>query len=390
MTRKSTFTKGLLGATALTLLAAPAFAQNGTVDTSASGNNTFTNAGETVSNTFSLTYTTGTDTRTVTPPAPTDFTVDRLVNLTVTGSNLTGIAPGSDNQVIQFAVTNLGNDTQGYILDIEQGVGDQFDTEPADNGTNISYYEAPASGICDAAPTSASATAYTAGTSVPPTGIAPNAVLCVIVTQDIPTAPNDGDLSNIDLIARTTEVGSNTEVTQTATNGIGDEDTVLADTGTGPFTGDGDNDGDASATGSYLVGAANVTATKEVFAFNTEGTDCAITPTVVPTTSPTGEFMTPGACVEYVIEVSNSGSQAATGVNISDVLPAELTFQSAAAFNFANTPTVANGTNTCVNPANGNPASGTCDEATLSGGEVPANDGTNDGVSQFVIRALVN
>ena len=393
MTRSSTFTRGLLGATALTLFAAPAFAQY-TAPPAANGTNDFTAAGEVVENTFTVTYTTGTATETITPPTSTDFTVDRLVNVTVQGSDRTGILPGATDQTVQFAVTNLGNDTQGYILDIEQETespaASGFDTTNATSGTNISYYVAPADGICDEDPTSA--TAYTAGSSVPAAGIAPNAVLCVVVTQDIPSTADDTDFADVSLIASTTMPGSTTEVTGTADNTIAGTENFLADTA-GTFTGDAANDGDHSAISTYTVGAADVSALKSVVVLENPGespSNCATAATAIAVEDVT-KYAAPGACVEYVIEVTNSGSQDATSVDIGDILPPEVTYASAAALNFSNTPTVATASASCVD-GSGTPLvpAQTCTQVTLSGGTVPANDGTNDGVSQLVIRATVN
>jgi uncharacterized repeat protein (TIGR01451 family) len=376
MTRSKSFLKGLLGATALTVLAAPAFAQA----------NNFTPAGEVVENTFTLSYTTGTATNTFTPPATTDFTVDRLVNVNVAGSSTTGILPGAQDQTVLFTVTNNGNDDQGYILELEQETGDDFDTSAPTSGTPIQYYLEDGDGNCanDASPT---LTTYTAGASVPPAGLPADALLCVVVSQDISNTTVDTDEADVSLIAKTTTTGSTTEVTADTTNTIGGVENVLADT-TGTFTGDAANDGDHSATSTYTVGAANIAATKEVFAVSTDGTGCGTTPASVPTTSPSGEFMVPGACVAYVIEVTNSGSQPATAVDIEDILPFEVSYASSATFGFSGTaPTPSNTPNSaCRVVANGS----NCDEVNITGGTVPANDGTNDGVGQLVIHALVN
>ncbi len=379
MTRSKTLMKSLLCASALSFMAAPAFAMNN-----------YTPAGEVVENTFTLSYTTGTSTNTFTPPTTTDFTVDRLVNVNVAGSSTSGILPGAQDQTVQFTVTNNGNDSQGYILEFEQETtGDNFDTNAPTSGVSVQYYleatDGDNDGICNDEGT-ATLTTYTAATSVPAAGVPADGLLCVIVTQDIPASATDTQTADISLIAKSTTAGSTTEVTGDTTNTIGGVENVLADT-TGTFTGDAANDGDHSAISTYTVGAANIAATKEVFAVDTDGTGCSTAPASVPTSSPTGEFMVPGSCVAYVIEVTNSGSQPATAVDIEDILPFEVEYASAATFGFSGTaPTPSNTPNSaCRVVANGS----NCDEVNITGGTVAANDGVNDGVGQLVIHALV-
>jgi uncharacterized repeat protein (TIGR01451 family) len=105
-----------------------------------------------------------------------------------------------------------------------------------------------------------------------------------------------------------TLVGSN--LTQAATNTAG-VDTIFAD---GAGISDAARDAAFSATDDYIVVTATLAAAKtSSIVLGDFGTGAAI----------------PGATVQYCIAVTNSGSVAATGVAISDTLPAQVTYDAA-------------------------------------------------------------
>ena len=93
-----------------------------------------TNAGTVVSNTFTLDYEVGGNAQPqITPPSDTTFTVDRIVDLTVSNPFDGTVAPGAVTDVanvderVVFAVTNDGNDNQAYSLSLANVTGDDFD-----------------------------------------------------------------------------------------------------------------------------------------------------------------------------------------------------------------------------------------------------------------------
>ena len=104
--------KGLMGVTALTVLSTgTAFAQND-----------FTAAGETVSNTFTLNYEVNNTPQTQidNTGTPTEFNVDRLVNVTVSNPGNTFVVADQDDALLPFVVVNNGNDEHAYLLGFEQ------------------------------------------------------------------------------------------------------------------------------------------------------------------------------------------------------------------------------------------------------------------------------
>jgi len=315
--------KGLLGASALTAISVgAAYAQITPND--------FTPAGTSVSNTFTLDYSVGgvvqpsiDSSDPNDPNGPTLFTVDRLVNLTVDSQGDNNVAPGAINQDLVFTVLNTGNDTQGYALSIveETTAPDDLDTDAPTNATPITFFIDDGDGVFQ--PNAADGAPQTYNPATPPQ-LAPDEVLFVVVEQDIPATALDGQQADVTLIADSLDAGTTTP-TDADTNGnalLGAAENVLAD-GTSTAN-ENANEGDDSATGSYIIASAEIEAVKDVTVFSEDGTNCA----TIPGTS-VGGYGIPGACVEYVITVTNAGSVQATNIVVNDVLPPELEFETA-------------------------------------------------------------
>ncbi|MCB1615504.1 MAG: DUF11 domain-containing protein [Pseudomonadales bacterium] len=248
------------------------------------------------------------------------FKVDNKVDLTVTGGTTNVVANATD-QVITFTVTNTGNETQGYALDIEANGGDDFDA----NNVRIYVEDGTTPGF-----QIGEDTLYTAGSGVnigdldPFSGTGGDAIN-VYVVSDIPTsgggtAPTDGQTAEYNLLATTLVAGSTTVQGQTAgADTFNAVDVVFADeTGgsAGPHSSDAVEDGQASATGTYLVASAQLSVTK---------TSAVISDPVNGATNPKA---IPGATVRYTITVSNAGgaSASATGVTLVDSIPTNTTY----------------------------------------------------------------
>ena len=326
-----------MSASALTVLSAgSAFAQNN-----------YTPADTTVSNTFNLTYNVGTVSQ---PPitnsaTPTEFVVDRLVNVTVASSGTPGsFAPNEQDAAVEFSVRNDGNDTHAYLLDFEEDAGDDFDTENSTSGDRIVYFiDANGDGVLDPAEEASEVSYDPADDSTWPVLDADDSII-VRVIRDIPATAVDGDQGDIHLYADTRD-----ETDPSGTPIVADNDTtnttlvaenVLADAD-GPASAGNDaaTDGAHSATNSYVVLAADVSATKDVFVLNADydGTCTAIPATYTPpapssdtsTPVPNNGYHRPEACVEYFITVRNDGTASATSIDLLDNLPDNLVFQSA-------------------------------------------------------------
>ena len=330
--------KGLLGATALTAFSAgTAFAQND-----------FTTAGTTVSNTFTLNYEVNNTPQTQIDNIDneTEFNVDRLVNVTVTSLGDTFVVADQDDALLPFVVVNNGNDDHAYLLDIEQATGDEFDTTTATTSPDIFFFLAADDtnndGVLSATErASGSPQNYnTAAGSVNIPVIAPDGRVFVFVRQNIPSGRVDTDVGGIVLFADTQTItgGSGVSLTfeETAADTDGNDanplsvENVLADEdGPASAANDGLSDGAHSDRGDYIVENPVVNATKEVFgiAAANEG-ECDDIPALGSYTKPTGntEYFTPNSCVEYVIEVRNEGTTDATNIDLSDILPANLSF----------------------------------------------------------------
>ncbi|MEL6859403.1 MAG: hypothetical protein AAFO74_13530 [Pseudomonadota bacterium] len=326
---------------------------------SANADNTLTEAGTSVSNTFELSYSVSGTAQPIitndsdTPPAgavvqgsPTLFTVDRKVDLIVTATNSTlTTAPGT-NATLTFEVLNEGNDTAAYsfsIEDLDSGAT-TFDA----SGVTVRYLiDANDNGLIDdgAFTTIAETTVGDAAGSAVVTGDVPKGVRVFVQVQGTIAAGTADTLTDdITLVAEVRDPtafaleASATPAAVTASTGGGNVLTgvaqnVLADgTGVAAAETSGDADGLFAATGILEVESPDLLASKTVTVIKEPGiadpfvalTDCATAAAVANAKA------VPGACVEYVIEVQNTGATAtASNLVIDDILPPEVTFVSA-------------------------------------------------------------
>jgi uncharacterized repeat protein (TIGR01451 family) len=322
--------------------------------------NTLTEAGTSVSNTFELSYEVSDvvqpviTNNSVSPPVgaivqgtPTLFTVDRKVDLIVTATNSTLNSPPGATAVLTYTLLNEGNDTQAYSFSIEDldNAAGTFDATTV----TISYLlDADDDGLPDdGAFTTIAATAVgTAAGSANFTPDVPKGTRVFLqVSGVIAASVNDLETDDITIVAETrdptawanvAETGAVSGAVTAADTGSNDIEltaqNVLADgTGVAAAEAAGDSDGLYAATGIIEVESPDLDATKTVTAIKEPGiadpfvalTDCA-TATAVPDAK-----AIPGSCVEYVIQVENTGSAAADTLIIDDILPAEVTFISA-------------------------------------------------------------
>ncbi|OAO04597.1 hypothetical protein [Parasphingorhabdus sp.] len=274
--------------------ASPAFADVGT------------NAGVSITNEASITYSVGGAVQTPPPVASDTFVVDRKVNLIITRSDTanTTVAPGEQNAAVTYNVSNQTNDTIDVLLSVEQLGGDQFDVTL--NPLATRYYLDDGNGIFDA------------GDSVITSinDLAEDDSVVIHVVADMPGGIVEDDEAFVVLVGQAAD--STTGIA--FVNDIGDADdptlvqNVFAD-GDGSGT-EGANDGYHSATDIFEVATADISVAK---------TSAILWDPIVGSGNGTTIFpkSIPGAIVEYCIAVTNAtGAATATSVGLSDNLSA--------------------------------------------------------------------
>lgn len=245
---------------------------------------------------------------------PTVFVVDNRVDLTMTGGTRS-VTPGSTGQILVFSVSNTGNATQGYALDLATGLNatdDQFDM----TGVTV-YLDNNKDGLVDGGDTVYVPNAGNRIADVPANSGAASTIQ-VLVVADTPLTATNGQTARYTLKAKTLNAGTTTETT--ATPGADNPavvDVVLADGNAGAGVGgatDGLQDGDFLATGTYTVQDATLAITKSVAVISD------------PINGVTNPKAIPGATVRYSIAITNSGPVAATNVVLTDTIPTNTDF----------------------------------------------------------------
>lgn len=272
-----------------------------------------TQSGLTISNSATVNYQVGGIGQTAIISSPdgltpagvtTDFVVDNNVDLTVVSQDASTVtvAPGSNDRVLEFLVTNVGNTTQGYLLSVVNGA------TAIPMGAVEIWIDNPigSPGVYDVG----TDTLYVGGTNagdLDPNGGTDN--ITVFIVADTPLAAVDAAVDNYSLLATTTNIGSTVVTVDTAPNTAAGVEVVFADAA-GTAAGDGASDGTHSDTESYTVASATLVVTKTAVVDDGLG----------------GSYAIPGATVTYTITVANTGGAAATSVAITDAIPANTTY----------------------------------------------------------------
>lgn len=286
-------TKQLLGAVSAVALVglstSPAFAAG-------------TTAGDSITNNVSVAYQVGGVDQTEETASDT-FVVDRKVDVVVAevGGASTSVSPGETQAAITFDVTNSSNDVVDLDLSVDQSsTSDDFDI------TNVQFYLDDGNGVFDAGDTLITYLDE----------MAEDETRTVHVVGDTPLSATNGETADVSLIADAHAGGGaaalGAELTDTTGANTAGVDTVLADA-----AGDVDlaNEGDHSDTDTFVVSGANITVAKS---------SSVVSDPINGTTNPKA---IPGATIEYCITVANAaGAATATGVNVNDVLPADVTY----------------------------------------------------------------
>ncbi len=387
-----------------------------------------TDAGTSVENTFTLDYAVaGVSQGTITnDPAytqepgdpepvidangPTDFTVDRLIDISVTADNSgLQVPPNAQDRILQFTVTNLGNDHQSYSFSLADVTGDDFDA----TGLELTYSrtavdlngdgdtaDACETAIVDA-PLTQTLLGDSAGNASYTCDIPTDLPFTVNVSGDIPDSLSESGTDNLVLVVETRNPTAWAFESVSPAAGA-----VTAQDGDGSNTIDGTaenffadgagtseevaSDGLMSAQSSFIVTSPDLTAEKLVWVLNSESDSVSCAGEPVPASEPTDQYPTPGACVLYSIIVTNTGEVAgsnADGIDIADILPEGVSFVSAVTSGFTTagtlTSTKSDGTTDCDG------ASGETCTVSVTGASLEATAGPTDSEAQLYIRALV-
>ena len=330
----------------------------------AQAQNNYTSAGEDVRNTFTLDYTVGTVAQTQIAPAATTFTVDRLIDLNVAYTSQTDdsqVPPGATPDEILFGVRNDSNDNVAFRLTAfnetetdGNGTGTAPDPFNTTGGFDFWYYaDANNDGVFDGDDIAGGAIDLASDL----TGdISPDATIWIEVRSNIPGSQVDTDFADITLLADAAYPTAWTVETMNDTSGneieadtpdntsgsiTGTADNFLADgTGAGGTareeeagSGTGDNQGNHSDTGRLTIASPNLTAEKTVIVIANDAD--SVTCSNFALTENTAGYYAPGACIEYVITVVNSGSATASITTLTDTIPAEVDLVSVQFTNFA-------------------------------------------------------
>lgn len=267
-----------------------------------------TEAGTSIPNQASVSYSVGGTQQSVDSNIAT-FVVDKKVNLTVTGGVITQTAIGTTDQVTAFQVTNLTNATQDFRLTVDQQSlsipllgSDNFDV------ANLRVFvDANGNGTYEpATDTAVYIDELQADTSV-----------TVFLVGNIPNVPGE-DTAIVSLSAQAAAGGLAgtpgpalvpTSILQADSPST--MDIVFADV-VGPF--DAARDGIGRAFNAFRIGTAAVTMTKTARVVS-DPVNLLVNPRAIP-----------GAVMEYCLTVSNAGPGSATGVSITDAVPAGTTY----------------------------------------------------------------
>lgn len=268
-----------------------------------------TGANTPIDNFATVDYQVGGASQTAVPSNTTSFVVDQVVDLTVAEADgaETPVVPNQLDAVARFTVTNTGNEVQDFSLSAIDttgtlfGVTDNFNptayTIVVDVNDNNTYEP-----LIDTA-------TFINELGPDVTGVeATDNVISVFVLADIPVGqiPNDGALVTLTAEAREGGDGGAQGIVQAETGGNNTDGLEVV------WANNTSSDDDA-----YLVGAvASLAAVKS----------SEVVSDPLGNSAPVA-LAIPGAVVEYTVTITNTGAADATNVEVSDILQADLSFE---------------------------------------------------------------
>lgn len=244
-------------------------------------------AGSLIENTATATYEDGEGPKSVDSNTVT-VRVDELLDVTVTSQDSAPVAAEPGQEVLTFEVTNQGNGPEAFTLTANPAVaGNDFDTSI----TSIAI-DTNGNGV------------YDDGVDVILTGpettpdLAADEAITVFVIVEVPAGVNDGDISDVELLAEAV-TGTGSPGTTFAGAGVDGGDAIVGTTGA-----------DDAATGSLVVGLTTVDLTKAVSLLDPFGGTSAV----------------PGTVATFTLTAQVVGSGSLDTLVITDGIPADTTY----------------------------------------------------------------
>ncbi len=279
-----------------------------------------TDAGTTISNQAQVDYAVGGNAQTfiLSDPAgnsipggasgalPTEFLVDNRVDFTLVESGLAGhtpVTPGQNGEYVQFTLQNTGNATQDFrlvpsnLLAAFGPVNALTDTEVDMSALQV-YVDNDANGL------------DTGVDQAFVDELAEDGAVDIYIVANADVTLVNGDIANVNLQAIVADPGAAGLGTDTVDD-FGSADTAGIDVvfAEGGALGDGILD----AQDGFIVSSAALSITKTATLIS-DPFNGALNPKAIP-----------GAVVEYVITVANSGAEVAENIVITDTLSADVT-----------------------------------------------------------------
>lgn len=228
----------------------------------------------------------------------TTFLVDNRVDLTLVeigNIGSTSVNPGQNDAVTTFQLTNTGNSTQDYDLSVVNLDGGTVNSSPDVDTVDMTLLRVFAD--------TDSSLDWNPADLIFVDELAADASILIFVVANASTALTNGDAANIEVTATTHDAGG-------APITLGDlttDDAASADSTTTVEVVFADG-GFQLAQDGYLVSSATLAITKVATLISD------------PFNGTTNQKAIPGAVIEYVVTVANTGGEAATNVVITDVL----------------------------------------------------------------------
>ncbi len=225
-----------------------------------------------------------------------------LLTVTANPNNEVTVAPGDNNQVLTFSLTNTGNGQDTYALVGLSGPGFNGSGNDTFDPTLVAIYfdDGTTPGVFDP-----SDTLYDPGTDDPT--LAADQSITLHVLNNIDAGVVDGDLGDSQLTATSTSLAlfPGTPAAGDSVAGQGDNsgDLVL-----------GVAVGDDAEYGTYLV---------STLALDFQKSSVVVSDPLNGTTNPAP---IPGATIEYTLQVEVTGTGTATGLVIGDDVPANTSY----------------------------------------------------------------